>query len=66
MTELEAFGRALALEFSRAGNNLELIWTSGVLESAPALDGPWNEVSGAASPLTVVPGVGNQFYRLKK
>jgi hypothetical protein len=66
MTELEVFGRALALEFDRVGNNLQLTWASGVLESAPALDGPWNEVTDAASPLTVTPGAENQFYRLKE
>ena len=37
---------------------------TGKLQSAPAVTGPWTEVSGAASPFTVAtPGKANAFYR---
>lgn len=65
MTEMEVYGRALALEFDRQGDQLELIWFSGVLEGAPTVDGPWSDVPGAASPHPVSPGTGNRFFRLR-
>ena len=65
MTELEVYGRALALEFNRTGSQLELIWFAGILEGAPAVDGPWSEVPGAASPMTITAGPGIRFFRLR-
>jgi hypothetical protein len=65
MTELEVYGRALALEFKQTGSQLELIWFAGVLESAPAVGGPWTEVPGAASPMTIPAGPGTRFFRLR-
>jgi len=65
MTELEVYGRALALEFHWTGSQLELIWFAGILEGAPAVDGPWTEVAGAASPMTITPGPGIRFFRLR-
>ncbi len=50
-----------------SGGQITLNWTgSGVLESAPAITGPWTEVQGATTPYSeaVTPGV-NTFYRLR-
>jgi len=38
---------------------------SGVLQSAPALIGPWADVTNAVTPLLVKPLVSMQFYRLR-
>jgi hypothetical protein len=35
-----------------------------LLESAPALDGPWTSVTNAVSPYVIPPGQVQQFYRL--
>ncbi len=50
----------------RSANNLVITFT-GQLESAPAVTGPWTEVTGATSPYSVpVPAGGGQlFYRAK-
>jgi len=59
------YGRALALEFHWTGSQLELMWFAGILEGAPAVDGPWTEVPGAASPMTITAGPGIRFFRLR-
>ena len=49
-----------------AVNGGEIRWGSdGVLQSAPALDGPWEDIVGAASPYTIVPQSSPRFYRLR-
>lgn len=50
---------------ARNGNNLVLTWSSGTLESADAVTGPWTAVPGASSPATI-PITGTvKFYRLR-
>ena len=50
---------------TRVGNNLVLAWTSGILESAPTISGPWAPVPNATSPATI-PLTGPQmFFRLR-
>jgi hypothetical protein len=41
-----------------------LEWTAGTLEAADKVDGPYNAVSGASSPLVVTPA-GQKFYRVR-
>jgi hypothetical protein len=50
---------------AREGNNLVLTWTTGILESANAVTGPWTVVAGATSPATIPIAGGSKFYRLR-
>jgi hypothetical protein len=44
-----------------------LTWTGGgKLQSAASLKGPWTDVAGAASPLTLTPNADAQFARIVK
>jgi hypothetical protein len=47
------------------GGDFILSWSQGTLQSAPAVTGPWGNVSGAISPWTNGPPVGAKFFRLK-
>ena len=48
-----------------SGTNLVLSWSTGTLQSAPAVTGPWTDLTGTNSPYTLSP-VGNQnFFRAK-
>jgi hypothetical protein len=55
-------------EFTSAalvGGNLVIAWSTGVLESAETITGPWTVVPDATSPATI-PTTGTQrFYRLR-
>jgi hypothetical protein len=48
------------------GSNLVISWTNGgKLQGAPAVNGPWTDVSGGGtSPVTVPAGTGMQFFRV--
>ena len=49
-------------EFEQVTNNaLALNWATGIVQSAPALAGPWQDISNAVPPL-VLPSVGAQQY----
>jgi hypothetical protein len=55
------------LSLQLEGNQLRLEWTGGgVLQSAPAITGPWGEVVGAGSPYTTALGTADQFYRVRR
>ncbi len=38
---------------------------NGILQSAPAMTGPWLDVTNAATPMSVKPSASMQFYRLR-
>lgn len=42
----------------------QLVWSGGILESAPAPSGPWNPVTGATSPRTLVSDGVGAFFRV--
>ncbi len=66
MTELEVIGQARALCFKRGTDgHLSLSWDHGTLESATTITGPWSEVLGATSPLTVSFTGPPKYYRLR-
>ncbi|HEV2320434.1 MAG TPA: DUF2341 domain-containing protein [Verrucomicrobiae bacterium] len=44
---------------------LVLTWTTGALQSAPAVNGPYSDVSGATSPYAVAPSLSQQYFRLR-
>ncbi|KAB2660024.1 MAG: SUMF1/EgtB/PvdO family nonheme iron enzyme [Verrucomicrobia bacterium] len=49
-----------------SGGGIKISWTStGVLESAPAVNGPWTPVPGAANG-QVLQNTGTKFYRLSQ
>jgi hypothetical protein len=50
---------------AREGNNLVLAWSSGTLESADSITGPWTPVANATSPATIPISGGSRFYRLR-
>ena len=50
---------------TRDGTNLVLTWTTGTLESAPDVTGPWTPVPNASSPATVPITGPRRFYRLQ-
>lgn len=68
MTEIEVIGRVQErprLVLSRVGTAVTLTWSTGALEQADAVAGPWSSVAGASSPYTVPPAPGQRFYRLR-
>ncbi|MHC1767900.1 MAG: hypothetical protein AB9869_27115 [Verrucomicrobiia bacterium] len=50
---------------TREGNNLVLTWTTGTLESANSVTGPWTVVAGASSPASIPMTGSARFYRLR-
>jgi hypothetical protein len=53
-----------SLTITRSNNNITVTWTGGVLQSAPAVNGPWTPVAGATGGThTQAIGTGNQFFR---
>ena len=54
------------LSIAREGAGITIAWPgTGILESAPTVGGPWNEVSSQTNPYTVTPS-GTIYYRLKR
>jgi hypothetical protein len=50
-----------------SGGNASVSWSGpGSLESAPSISGPWNTISGAASPYSVTPSGSQMYYRLRQ
>jgi hypothetical protein len=54
------------LSWGNGGPGLVFTWTSGVLESAFAVTGPWQTVTNAASPYTNNSTAPAQFFRLRQ
>jgi hypothetical protein len=45
---------------------LQLNWSGGLLQSAPAVSGPYADVPGATSPYSVAPTAAKQYYRIRQ
>jgi hypothetical protein len=59
----------LQFRFATApGGGIVLSWqdSSVVLQSAPAITGPWTPVTGVSSPYTIVPVAAQQFFRYSR
>jgi hypothetical protein len=55
------------LRIDRQGNDVVLSWPgTATLQTADEVTGPWTDLSGATSPLTVTPSGSKKFYRLKQ
>jgi hypothetical protein len=55
----------VALRLEPLGDQWQLIWFGGVLQSANDVDGPFDDMPGVTSPLVFTPTEEQQFYRLK-
>jgi hypothetical protein len=53
----------MALE--KVAGQWQIVWSGGKLQSAPALPGPWTDVTGAASPMALNTSGAAQYYRVK-
>lgn len=50
------------LSIAQSAGRVSITWSSGKLQSADAITGPWADVANAASPYSVTPS-GTKFYR---
>ena len=53
---------SLTVSIGLAGDQITVRYDSGILESAPALTGPWTTVTGAAPPSYTAPASSAQLY----
>ncbi len=59
-------GGGPTMTIAASTGQIQINWTAGALESAPAVTGPWAAVAGATSPYTT-PATGNaMFYRARQ
>jgi len=55
------------MSIQKSGGNVNVSWTSsGMLQIAPAVTGPWTDISNAASPQSIPITNAMQFYRIKQ
>ena len=55
-----------ALQITRSGTQVQIQWTTGVLQESSSVTGGWTDVQGAAPPSYIVtPGPGAKFYRAR-
>jgi len=60
------FGSELPkISVRRVGNQVELTWTGGVLQTSGTIDGQYTDLSSAKSPYLVTPDQPKQFYRVR-
>jgi len=64
--QIKSLARGM-LSFRRTDSGFELSWSSGVLQEADSLSGPWNDISGAVSPYAIAIDSAHPpaFYRTK-
>ena len=55
----------VSLTLQPLGDQLQLIWLGGTLQSAGDVNGPYTDMTGAVSPLVFVPTETQQFYRVQ-
>jgi hypothetical protein len=55
----------VTITLQRAGNQVQLTWTDGILQSATVVTGPYTNLTGAASPYTLAPSEVVRFFRVK-
>ena len=56
---------AVRLTIEYANGRLQLVWSSGTLQSADDATGSYSDVSGAGSPYQIIPAGRRKFYRLR-
>ena len=55
----------VSLSISKTGNQLQLSWTEGILQTAGNPAGPYTNVPAATSPYSVTPALSSQFFRVQ-
>jgi PKD repeat protein len=55
----------VSLGISRSGNQVQLTWADGTLQSAIQVMGPYTNIAGAVSPYTLPPAEATRFFRVK-
>jgi hypothetical protein len=55
----------IQISFNGESGQVQLTWTSGILQSAGEPGGPFGDVLNASSPFLVSPSAAQQFYRLR-
>jgi hypothetical protein len=55
----------VSLSIEKSGNNVILTWPSGTLQSATAVSGTYNDISGATSPYTKSIAAPQMYFRVK-
>jgi len=48
-----------------SNTEIQILWSTGSLEAANSVEGPWSDVPGAVSPLTLPIDVGSRFFRVR-
>jgi hypothetical protein len=68
LSRIEPMPREITLQVSAPNGKVSIEWSAGaVLQSAPSVNGPWDDVDPApASPLVLEPTADIQFYRLRR
>ena len=56
---------APSLSFRRIGVQVELTWARGMLQEAPAINGPWKDVSDVFSPCLLQPTGPGKLFRTR-
>jgi len=51
--------------FRPSKTELQILWSTGTLEAADSVEGPWSDVPEAVSPLTVPIDIGSRFFRVR-
>lgn len=68
-TNFATFGSVVlppvSLQAQAINGQVVLIWTGGVLQSAPNVAGPYTDMTSVASPYTNIPASAQQFYRVR-
>jgi hypothetical protein len=68
-TNFTSYGAIVApivtLQSQMIDGQVVLTWTAGVLQSAPAVTGPYTDATGATSPYTNSASGAQQFFRVR-
>lgn len=64
VASLTVSGAPVTLTIRPVGNQVQLLWPNGTLQSATVVTGPYTNISSAVSPYTLAPGVADQFFRV--
>jgi hypothetical protein len=60
-----AVGTSVILSIRPVGNQVQLTWPAGTLQSAPVVTGPYADMPGVTSPYTTSPSGTMRFFRVR-
>jgi hypothetical protein len=64
LASLTVSGAPVTLMIQKAGNQVQLLWPSGTLQSATVVTGPYTNITSAVSPYTLAPAATAEFFRV--